>query len=90
MQIILKFRRAHETDADNSSVRYLCDTDYNAAGSAGFFEKISKETSASEWLGTHPNPANRVQNINEESKLAGCTGSSKNVQQYQKIKQLLK
>ena len=86
----LKFSRAHETDADNSSVRYLCNTDYNAAGSAGFFEKISKEATPPEWLSTHPNPANRVQNIYSASKQAGCTGSSKNVQQYQKIKQLLK
>ena len=86
----LKFSRAHETDADNSSVRYLCNTDYNAAGSAGFFEKISKEATPPEWLSTHPNPANRVQNIYKESQQAGCAGSSKNVQQYQKIKQLLK
>jgi beta-barrel assembly-enhancing protease len=86
----LKFSRAHETDADNSSVRYLCDTDYNAAGSAAFFEKISNEPTPPEWLSTHPNPANRVQNINNQSKQAGCTGSGKNAQQYQRIKQLLK
>jgi beta-barrel assembly-enhancing protease len=85
----LKFSRAHETDADNSSVHYLCDTDYNAAGSAGFFEKISKEPTPPEWLSTHPNPANRVQNIYNESKQASCTGSNKNAQQYQRIKQLL-
>jgi beta-barrel assembly-enhancing protease len=86
----LKFSRAHETDADNSSVLYLCSTDYNAAGSAGFFEKISNEATPPEWLSTHPNPANRVQNINNQAKQAGCNGSSKNVQQYQRIKQLLK
>jgi beta-barrel assembly-enhancing protease len=85
----LKFSRAHETDADNSSVRYLCDTDYNAAGSAGFFEKIGNEATPPEWLSTHPNPANRVQNIYAASKQSGCKGSSKNAQQYQKIKQLL-
>jgi beta-barrel assembly-enhancing protease len=85
----LKFSRAHETDADNSSVRYLCDTDYNAAGSAGFFEKIGNEATPPEWLSTHPNPANRVQNIYAASKQSGCRGSSKNAQQYQKIKQLL-
>ena len=86
----LKFSRAHETDADNSSVRYLCNTDYNAAGSAGFFEKISNEATPPEWLSTHPNPSNRVQNIYKQSKEAGCIGSGKNAQQYQKIKQLLK
>jgi beta-barrel assembly-enhancing protease len=85
----LKFSRAHETGADVSSVHYLCSTDYNAAGSAAFFEKISKEPTPPEWLSTHPNPANRVQNIYNESKKASCTGSNKNAQQYLRIKQLL-
>jgi beta-barrel assembly-enhancing protease len=86
----LKFSREHETDADNTGVHYLCGTDYNAAGCAGFFEKIGNSSSPPEWLSTHPSPANRVQNIHEQAKLGGCTGTNKNQQQYQRIKQLLR
>ena len=86
----LKFSREHETDADNTSVRYLCATDYNAAGCAGFFEKLGNEGSPPEWMSTHPSPVNRVQNIHEQAKNAGCKGSSKNPSQYQRIKQLLR
>ena len=38
--ISLKFSRSDESEADEYSVIYLCPTDYNAAGAAGFFEKI--------------------------------------------------
>jgi beta-barrel assembly-enhancing protease len=86
----LKFSREHETDADNTGVHYLCSTSYNAAGSAGFFEKLGKEGSPPEWMSTHPSPVNRVQNINDQAKTAGCSGTSKNQQQYQRIKQLLR
>jgi beta-barrel assembly-enhancing protease len=86
----LKFSREHETDADNTGVHYLCATDYNADGCAGFFEKIGNESSPPEWLSTHPSPVNRVQNIHEQAKTAGCKGSNKNQAQYQRIKQLLR
>jgi beta-barrel assembly-enhancing protease len=86
----LKFSREHETDADNTGVRYLCATDYNAAGCAGFFEKIGNSNTPPEWLSTHPSPVNRVQNIKDQAASAGCKGSAKNQQQYQRIKQLLR
>jgi beta-barrel assembly-enhancing protease len=86
----LKFSREHETDADNTGVRYLCATDYNAAGCAGFFEKIGNSNTPPEWLSTHPSPVNRVQNIKDQAVAAGCKGSAKNQQQYQRIKQLLR
>ena len=40
--VSLKFSRKHETEADQYSVIYLCSTDYNAAGAAGFFLKKYK------------------------------------------------
>ena len=86
----LKFSREHETEADNNSVRYLCGTDYNAAGCAGFFEKIGNEGTPPEFLSTHPNPTNRVENIKAQAAQANCKGSSKNAAQYQRIKSLLK
>ena len=38
--LLLKYGRGAESEADEFSVRYLCPTEYNAAGGAGFFEKI--------------------------------------------------
>jgi beta-barrel assembly-enhancing protease len=86
----LKFSREHETDADNTGVKYLCATDYNASGCAGFFEKMGNEGSPPEWISTHPSPVNRVQNIKDQAVAAGCKGSNKNQQQYQRIKQMLR
>jgi beta-barrel assembly-enhancing protease len=85
----LKFSRSHETEADDSSVAYLCPTEYNAAGAAGFFEKIGNAGSPPEFMSTHPSPTNRVQNIHSQANLKKCAGTAKNVAQYQRIKTLL-
>lgn len=85
----LSFSREHETEADNMSVRYLCSTNYNAAGAAAFFEKLGSEGSPPEFLSTHPNPGNRVENIHAQADAAGCKGNLKNQSQYQRIKKML-
>ncbi len=86
----LKFSRNHEADADEYSVRYLCPTSYNAAGSAGFFRKISEGGGRPpEFLSTHPNPDNRVVDIEGQKTEMGCRGSSTNRSEYAKIKALL-
>ncbi len=86
----LRFSRTHETEADEYSVRYLCGTDYNAAGAAGFFKKIGGAGSPPEFLSTHPNPDNRVQEIENRAKAMACRGRKTNDAAYQKIKNLLK
>lgn len=72
----LKFSRKHEEEADEKSVEYLCPTDYNAAGGAGFFIKINEMGGASppEFLSTHPNSADRVENFQNNAILNGCQG----------------
>ena len=85
----LSFSRENETEADNMSVRYLCATNYNAAGAAAFFEKLGNAGSPPEFLSTHPNPSNRVQNIHAQADKSGCKGNSKNESQYQRIKKML-
>ena len=75
----LSFSRKDEAQADEYSVIYLCPTAYNAAGAAGFFKKIeaSGGSTVPEFLSTHPDPENRVVNI-EAYKLENlCTGSEK-------------
>ena len=86
----LKFSRNHETEADNMSVAYLCGTDYNSAGAAGFFKKIGSQGGAPEFLSTHPSPPNRVQNIEAQAAAKNCAGKATNQGQYQRIKGLLR
>jgi beta-barrel assembly-enhancing protease len=65
--VSLGFSRNNETEADEYSVRYLCPTDYEAAGAAYFFQKLIDQDMTGNtpaFLSTHPNPDNRVQAIN--------------------------
>ncbi len=72
----LKFSRGHETEADERSVLYLCPTDYDAAGGAGFFEKIQNMGGARppEFLSTHPDPGNRIEDFKATKERLGCKG----------------
>jgi predicted Zn-dependent protease len=65
---VLKFSRAHETEADEYSVIYLYPTDYDARGAKYFFEKIEAQggSSTPAFLSTHPDPGDRVTNINKK------------------------
>ncbi len=86
----LKFSRAHETEADQMSVHYLCGTEYDADGGAGFFEKIEASGGARtpEFLSTHPNPANRIENYHKWAKENGCAPGRDNTQRYANFKKL--
>jgi predicted Zn-dependent protease len=89
--VSLKFSRNHEKEADEYSVIYLCQTDLNAAGAAGFFEKIQgKGGTPPEFLSTHPDPGNRVRDIKTKAQELGCRGKERNKTEYDRIKQLLK
>lgn len=88
----LKFSRNHETEADKYSVVYLCSTKYNAAGAAGFFKKIQGAGGGGtpEFLSTHPNPANRVENIEKRAADMNCKTASAGTSEHARIKQLLR
>ncbi len=70
----LAFSRKDESEADEYSVKYLCPTDFDAAGAANFFQKIIDQGSPTppEFLSTHPSPDNRVQHIHEEADAMDC------------------
>lgn len=89
--ISLGFSRKHESQADEYSVRYLCPTEYNAAGAAGFFEKLNAKGGQRppEFLSTHPDPGNRVKNIHQHEENLGCRGKATNQGEYNRIKKLL-
>lgn len=72
----LQNSRTFESEADAKSVELLSQTQYACNGAAGFFEKLIANGSAPnqpEWLGTHPNPDNRVAAINQKADQVGCT-----------------
>ncbi len=80
----LKFSRNHETEADKKSVEYLCPTDYVASGGAGFFKKIEEMggTRVPEFLSTHPDPGNRIENFELNATTMGCTGRETYATEY--------
>ncbi|MEM9338088.1 MAG: M48 family metalloprotease [Bacteroidota bacterium] len=72
----LSFSRSDEAEADDLSVRYLAGIDrYACNGAASFFEKLleNQETRQPEFLSTHPDPENRVEDINAEAIEIGCS-----------------
>lgn len=88
----LKFSRKHETEADERSILYLCPTQYNAAGAAGFFQKIEKMGTGQrppEFLSTHPNPENRIEHFINSKTTMGCTGNKEFKEEYKKMVTLL-
>jgi predicted Zn-dependent protease len=88
--VSLKFSRNHETEADENSVLYMCGTVHNAAGAAGFFEKMEGQPTPPQFLSTHPDPGNRVVNIKSRKNEMGCRGSVTNENKYNQMKALLK
>jgi predicted Zn-dependent protease len=74
----LTYSRSNESEADEYSVIYLSGTTYQCNGAAGFFEKIEASGSGGgtpEFLSTHPNPDNRITDINAKSTELGCSVS---------------
>lgn len=71
----LGFSRSDEAEADMKSVDYLYATEYDARGTARFFEKIIKDegrgNSIPEFVSTHPSSEHRVRKINEYWKEKG-------------------
>lgn len=88
--LALSFSRTNETEADSYSVKYLCGTPYNAAGAAGFFRKMEGQPNPPEFLSTHPNPANRVQNLEAQKVQLSCAGEARYENEYRAFKELLK
>lgn len=75
--VSLSFSRSDEKDADTYSVNYLCPTKYRADGAADFFIKLNNHggSGVPAFLSTHPNPENRVQNIQAQASSNGCVST---------------
>lgn len=88
----LSFSREYETEADSHSVEYLSDTKYACNGAALFFTKMTQEGNAGqtpEFLSTHPNPDNRIENINSKAAKLKCDTSLSGDAGYQQLKSKL-
>ncbi len=91
--VSLQFSRSDESQADEYSVKYLCPTKYHADGAAQFFQKIINEGSANppQFLSTHPNPDNRVADIEKHAKEGACNAfitTDEDIAGYAKFKSL--
>jgi beta-barrel assembly-enhancing protease len=82
--VSLQFSRSDESQADEYSVKYLCPTKYKADGAANFFQKIIDQGSATPpaFLSTHPNPDNRVKNIQKQASEAACQSTITSAEEY--------
>ncbi len=73
--ILLKYSRAAETQADVMGTQVLYDAGYDARAMAQFFEKLQQESKAKyppQFFSNHPNPAHRIERVDEEiDKLGG-------------------
>lgn len=68
----LSFSRSDESEADDYSVIYLCETLYAADGAAGFFEKL-EGAEIPEFLSTHPSSDTRVDDIRDLAEALDCS-----------------
>ncbi len=72
----LSYSRKFETEADANSVLYLAETSYACNGAAGFFRKIRDEgqcNSGLVWLSTHPDPCDRIDEIDDKALEEQCS-----------------
>lgn len=83
----LSFSRSHENEADERSVKYLCPTDYNSAGGAGFFQKLQDMGGESppEFLSTHPSPEGRIEKFKEHKETMACSGEETFQTRYEEM-----
>jgi predicted Zn-dependent protease len=88
----LRFSREYEIEADEHSVEYLAKTEYACNGAASFFIKLTQGQQGGnppEFLSTHPNPENRVENINAKAAELQCDTTLASGTGYEELKATL-
>lgn len=68
--VLLKYSRGAEKDSDLLGSQIMNDAGYNPVEMARFFEKLQSESGKrsgiEEWFSSHPNPGNRVRDVEKE------------------------
>ena len=90
----LRFGRGAERDADDHGVIYLDATkntgeNYDPRGVGKFFQKLidmGQSSQGPEFLSTHPDPGERVENINKKWQELGSTPGQTYADRYQQFK----
>jgi beta-barrel assembly-enhancing protease len=88
----LSFSRSDEYEADEYSVKYLDETRFHPRGIAHFFEKLEGEDQSGasfEFLSTHPNDENRVDNVDAVWKSLGSPDGGYFEEEWQAFQQTL-
>lgn len=88
----LSFSREFEVEADERSVEYLANTPYACNGAYSFFQKLLDEGQAGgtpEFLSTHPNPEDRVEDINTKAEEINCDTTPLAPATYEDFKNML-
>lgn len=64
--VVLPFSRTHESEADELGLYFMAMAGYNPQVAPGFWKRMEahSEGSPPEFLSTHPDPANRIENLN--------------------------
>src|SRR5437870_5280406 len=91
--LFLKYSRDAESQADLMGTQILHDSGYDPRGMVEFFEKIQAESKgrAVEFFSDHPNPENRISNVQHEiERLGGAPANSrKDATEFHTTKNLL-
>jgi Zn-dependent protease with chaperone function len=76
--ILLKYSRDAESQADLMGTQILYDSGYDPRAMVEFFEKIQAESKgrAIQFLSDHPNPENRISNVQHEIQRLGALSAS--------------
>ncbi len=88
----LSFSREAESEADARSVEYLAETEYACNGAFSFFQKLLDADATGntpKFLSTHPDPEDRVAEINEKADEIGCSKTLLNPATYEDFKNML-
>lgn len=64
--VFLKMSRTDESQADILGTQILHDAGYDPEGMGDFFKKLDSTAQPPQFFSDHPNPANRIQRIDEE------------------------
>lgn len=90
----LRYSRDYETQADTLGAQILANAGYDPIDLANMFKTIEKQSGGSsnpEWLSSHPNPANRYENINRERQLLRVSNNPiKNTAQFERVQSKLR
>ncbi len=89
--ILLKYSRDDERQADLMGAQILYDTNYDPRYLSTFFTKLGNQQRGSDFFSSHPNPENRIQNINAEiGKLGAAMASNNDSSDFRSIRQYVK